>query len=58
MKLYTNFIYPTEVHDVVKLFLDGVVLSDVGSGDITLVEYVDDTKFKYVSTFVATPRRL
>ena len=51
MKLYTNFIYPTEVHDVVKLFLDGVVLSDDGSGDITLVEYVDDTKFKYVSTF-------
>ena len=53
MKLYTNFIYPTEVHDVVKLFLDGVVLSDDGSGDITLVEYVDDTKFKYVSTFFA-----
>lgn len=53
MKLYTNFIYPTEVHDVVKLFLNDVVLSEDCHGDITLVEYADDAKFKYVSTFFA-----
>lgn len=53
MTLYTNFIYPTEVHDVVKLFLDGVELTAEQHGDIRLLEYNVDGNFKYVATFFA-----
>lgn len=53
MTLYTNFCYPTEIHDVVKLFLNDVVLSDTPHGDITLVEYADGDVYKYVATFFA-----
>lgn len=53
MTLYTNFPYPTEIHDVVKLFLDGVELTERPDGDIRLLEYPVDGKFKYVSTFFA-----
>lgn len=53
MTLYTNFPYPTEIHDVVKLFLDGVELTDNAAGDIKLIEHRIDQKFTYVSTFFA-----
>lgn len=53
MTLYTNFIYPTEVHDVVKLFLHDVTLADNENADIKLFEHQIGTKFTYVSTFFA-----
>lgn len=53
MTLYTNFLYPTEIHDVVKLFLSDVVLSENSTGDIKLMEYPDGDSFQYVATFFA-----
>ncbi|MCH5157017.1 MAG: coproporphyrinogen dehydrogenase HemZ [Clostridiales bacterium] len=49
--LYTNFPYPTEIHDVVKLFLDDVELcNDVGDASISVVEnIVQETVFNYVA---------
>lgn len=51
MKLYTNFSYPTEIHDVVKLFYSGVELSDDIDAEICVVEHSDDGNvFNYVAT--------
>lgn len=36
--LYTNFPYPTEIHDVVKLFFDGVELCEDANAELTLCE--------------------
>ena len=51
--LYTNFPYPTEIHDVVKLFLDDVELcNDVGDASISVVEnIVQETVFNYVAMY-------
>ena len=47
-KLYTNFLYPTEVHDVVKLFWDDVELcDDEYQSDLCVEESVTDTLFEY-----------
>ncbi len=53
MKLFTNFVYPTEIQDVVKLFLGDVVLTDEIDCDIRLTEHKDGTVFCYISTFFA-----
>lgn len=51
MKLYTNFSYPTEVHDVVKLFYSGVELCDDKNAEISVIEQSCDGKvFSYVAT--------
>lgn len=51
MKLYTNFSYPTEIHDVVKLFYSGVELCDDVDAEICVVEQDDDgTVFNYVAS--------
>ena len=51
-KLYTNFPYPTEIHDVVKLFFDDVELfDDFSQANICVVESVsNDTLFEYKAT--------
>ena len=47
-KLYTNFTYPTEVHDVVKLFFDDVELSDdLSQANISVVENAKRSLFEY-----------
>lgn len=48
--LYTNFPYPTEVHDVVKLFFDGVELCDDMNADLTVIERQDGQNFKYAAS--------
>ena len=50
--LYTNFPYPTEVHDVVKLFFDGIELSDDANADLTLIERCEGDDFKYEASCV------
>ena len=52
-KLYTNFPYPTEVHDVVKLFFDDVELcNDASFADIGVVETnIQQTLFEYKATY-------
>ncbi len=52
--LYTDFIYPTEVHDVVKLFYNDVVfVADCGekSADITLTERAEGSVYTYTAQF-------
>ena len=50
-KLYTNFPYPTEVHDVVKLFFDDVELcDDVSLANFRVVENAMQTQFEYKAT--------
>ena len=48
-KLYTNFPYPTEVHDVVKLFYDDVELcvGECSQADICVMEKIQDTLCEY-----------
>lgn len=47
-KVYTNFSYPTEIHDVVKLFCDGTELcTEVDCADLSLIEVVDDYVYRY-----------
>ena len=49
--LYTNFPYPTEVHDVVKLFFDGVELCDDASADFIVMEGCKGEKFDYLARY-------
>lgn len=51
--LYTNFPYPTEIHDVVKLFFDDVELcADFSQADICVVENaLQETLFEYNATY-------
>ena len=50
-KLYTNFYYPTEIHDVAKLFYADVELCiDVDSADVTLLESSVGDGYSYVAT--------
>ena len=48
--LYTNFPYPTEVHDVVKLYFADVELCDEVNADITVVEQDDGCVYMYNAT--------
>ena len=48
--LYTNFTYPTEVHDVVKLFFDYVELCDDTQADIRIVESNVRALYQYVAS--------
>ncbi|MCH5153285.1 MAG: coproporphyrinogen dehydrogenase HemZ [Clostridiales bacterium] len=51
-KLYTNFPYPTEIHDVVKLFFDDVELcDDISVANICVGENATQTVFKYEASF-------
>lgn len=51
MKLYTNFCYPTEIHDVVKLFFGDATLTDRESeSDVALKETSSGSKYCYVAT--------
>lgn len=50
MTLQTNFIYPTELQDVAKLFFDGVELVEE-NGEITLFEEFRDGVFRYKAEF-------
>lgn len=53
-KLYTNFQYPTEIHDVVKLFFDDVELScDLSQADICVVESDTQSLMEYKATYGA-----
>lgn len=48
MTLYTDFCYPTEIHDVVKLFYGDSVLADsAASGDVILLEKREENVFRY-----------
>lgn len=49
-KLYTNFPYPTEVHDVAKLFFADVELCVEQDADVKLVESVYGANYSYVAT--------
>ena len=49
--LYTNLPYPTEVHDVVKLFFDGVELCDDPSAELTVVEQNTESVHLYTATY-------
>ncbi len=49
--LYTDFCYPTEIHDVVKLFFDDAELcSEPDGADICVTEERSDSSFRYVAT--------
>ncbi|MCM1289283.1 MAG: coproporphyrinogen dehydrogenase HemZ [Corallococcus sp.] len=49
--LYTNFIYPTEIQDVAKLFFEEVVFAENEcDADICLKETVCGATFRYVAT--------
>ena len=48
--LYTNFPYPTEVHDVVKLFFDGVELCAEPDADVTVIEQKKGCVYVYTAT--------
>ena len=48
--LYTNFPYPTEVHDVVKLYFDGVELCADINADVLVVEQQQGTTYRYTAT--------
>ncbi len=49
--LFTNFCYPTEIHDVVKLFFNDVELSDNSSNaQFTLTEKANGNIFVYEAT--------
>lgn len=48
--LYTNFCYPTEIHDVVKLFDSGVELCDDLNADLTVVEQQEGGDYVYTAT--------
>ena len=51
-RLYTNFPYPTEVHDVAKLFFADVELCvDLQNADFYLLESVDGTEYGYIATY-------
>lgn len=50
MTLHTNFIYPTEIQDVAKLFFEEVQLVDEG-GDLVVVESAHGNVFRYEATF-------
>ncbi len=48
--LYTNFSYPTEIHDVVKLFFGDVQLCDTDTDtEFSLTENVNDCEYSYVA---------
>ena len=47
--LYTNFPYPTEIHDVVKLYFEGVELCDYTNADLTVVEQCDGSVRTYTA---------
>lgn len=49
MTLQTNFLYPTEIQDVLKLFFADAELAQ--NADITLTETQEDTSFFYKATF-------
>ena len=48
--LYTNFPYQTEIHDVVKLFFNGVELCDDLHADIAVVEQQQDGIYLYTAS--------
>ena len=48
--LYTNFPYPTEVHDVVKLYFSDVELCDDVNADIAVIESQDGSQYLYAAT--------
>ena len=48
--LYTNFPYPTEVHDVAKLYFAGIELCDTDSADVTVVEEQTGSVYRYTAT--------
>ena len=48
--LYTNFPYPTEVHDVVKLYFSDVELCDDVNADIAVTESQDGSQYLYAAT--------
>ncbi len=47
--LYTNFCYPTEIHDVAKLFFDDVELTESNVATYKLVEQCVDGEFAYLA---------
>ena len=49
-KLYTNFPYPTEIHDVVKLYFCDVELCDDTAADISVVERQEGNAYFYTAT--------
>ncbi len=49
-KLYTNFCFPAEINDVVKLFfIDSILVEDVALCDLSLIEQQDGSVFFYVA---------
>lgn len=48
--LYTNFPYPTEICDVVKLFFDGVELCDDVNADVAVVEQKVESEYMYTAS--------
>lgn len=58
MKLYTNFCYPTEIHDVVKLFYSGVELCDDVDAEIRVTETLNaDECYVYCATYADITER-
>ena len=52
IKLYTNFYYPTEVHDVAKLFFaDATLCAEICNADVTLLEIVEGNGYSYIATY-------
>lgn len=49
MTLQTNFLYPTEIQDVLKLFFADAELAQ--NADVTLTETQEGTSFSYKATF-------
>ena len=48
--LYTNFPYPTEVHDVAKLYFADIELCDDDCADVTVVEQQNGSVYNYTAT--------
>ncbi|MBQ2710432.1 MAG: coproporphyrinogen dehydrogenase HemZ [Clostridia bacterium] len=53
MKVYTNFNYPTEICDVVKLFFADATIVEQPPFDIKVTEHVEGTLYTYIATFFA-----
>ena len=53
LNLFTNFIYPTEVHDVAKLFFNDVVLTEEQQqADVCLLESQLGNEFCFVANYL------
>ncbi|MCH5160262.1 MAG: coproporphyrinogen dehydrogenase HemZ [Clostridiales bacterium] len=49
--LYTNFPYPTEIHDVVKLYFSDVELCDDVNADMSVVERQEGEQYLYAAIY-------